>query len=161
VSCVSRLDAPFGTFVLLDVRDNWRRLDDYLNLPLDTWYRVLRDAVQDGWTVAIGGDNSEPGMDGLYDAAVVPEWDIPHAYLDQAARELRIVNGTTTDDHGVHCVGYREYEGREWFLIKDSNRSSRLGRYAGYYMWDGDYIRLKMLSFLEHRDRLRGLLPTG
>jgi bleomycin hydrolase len=159
VSCVSRLDQPFGNRVLLDVRDNWRRKDDYLNLPLDRWYEVLRGTLEDGWTVSLGGDNSEPGMDGLHDAAIVPEWDIPSERLDQAARELRIVNGTTGDDHGVHAVGLTRHGGQDWLLIKDSNRSSRLGRFPGYYMWSGDYVRLKMLSFLVHEERLRGLLP--
>ena len=159
VSCVSRMDQPFGARVLLDVRDNWRRKADYLNLPLDDWYRVLREAVADGVTVGLGGDNSEPGMDGLHDAAVIPEWDIPARAIGQAAREMRIVNGTTGDDHGVHAVAVKRHKGRDWFLIKDSNRSSRLGTYPGYYMWDGDYIRLKMLSFMVHRDRLGDLLP--
>ena len=161
VSCVSRLDTPFGEYVLLDVPDNWRRKDDYLNLPLDVWYRVIRESVKDGWTVVLGGDNSEPGMDGLHDAAVIPEWDIPAKHIDQRARELRIHNRTTGDDHGVHAVGFIKHKGREWFLIKDSNRSSRRGKHEGYYMWDGDYIRLKMLTFMVHRDRLKGLLPEG
>jgi len=159
VSCVSRLNEDFGQYVLLDVRDNWRRKTDYLNLPLDTWFKVLRGTVKDGWTVALGGDNSEVGMDGLHDAAVIPEWDIPKKKIDQAAREFRIYTKQTGDDHGVHAVGLKKHKGREWFLIKDSNRSSRLGQYKGYYMWDGDYIRLKMLAFLVHKDRLEGLLP--
>ena len=79
-----------------------------------------------------------------------------HAAIDQGAREFRIVNGTTTDDHGVHLVGTAEVGGREWFLVKDSNRSSRLGEHKGYYFWDGDYIRLKMLSYTVHRDMLEG-----
>ena len=158
VSCVSRLDKPFYTRVLLDVTDNWRRKSDYFNLPLDDFYEVIFKAIGDGVTVSLGGDNSEPGMDGRYDAAVIPEWDIPARWINQASRELRIANGTTGDDHGVHVVGYLRHGDRDWFLIKDSNRSSRLGRFPGYYMWDGDYIRLKMLSFLVHRDRLAGLL---
>ncbi|MEZ4386824.1 MAG: C1 family peptidase [Candidatus Krumholzibacteriia bacterium] len=161
VSIVSRLDEPFGRYVLLDVRDNWRRKADYLNLPLDTWTRVLRNALKDGCTVSLGGDNSEVGMDGLHDAAVVPEWDIPARNIDQAARELRIVTGQTGDDHGVHALALRKYKGREWVLIKDSNRSSRLGQYPGYYMWDLNYIRLKMLAILVHKDRLQGLLPDA
>lgn len=159
VSCVSRLDAPFGQRVLLDVPDNWRRRDDYLNLPLDVWYKTLRESVQAGCTVVLGGDNSEPGMDGRHDAAVVPEWDIPAKFINQAAREFRIQNRTTGDDHGLHAVGFVRHGGRDWFLIKDSNRSSRLGRHEGYYMWDGDFIRLKALTILVHRDRLSGLLP--
>lgn len=161
VSIVSRLNEPFGTYVLLDVRDNWRRKADYLNLPLDTWTRVVRESLQDGYTVALGGDNSEVGMDGLHDAAVIPEWDIPAKHIDQAARELRIDNGQTGDDHGVHAVGLRKHKGRQWVLVKDSNRSSRLGQYPGYYMWDLDYIRLKMLAVMVHKDRLKGLLPDA
>lgn len=160
VSIVSRLNEPFGQYVLLDVRDNWRRKTDYLNLPLKTWTKVFKEALKDGYTVALGGDNSEVGMDGLHDAAVIPEWDIPKKKIDQAARELRIYNGQTGDDHGVHAVALKKHKGREWLLIKDSNRSSRLGQYKGYYMWDVNYVRLKMLAILVHKDRLEGLLPT-
>jgi len=159
VSIVSRLNAPFGEYVLLDVRDNWRRKTDYLNLPLKDWTRVLEKALKAGYTVALGGDNSEVGMDGLHDAAVIPEWDIPNKKIDQAARELRIYNGQTGDDHGVHAVALKKYKGREWLLIKDSNRSSRLGQYKGYYMWDVNYVRLKMLAILVHKDQLEGRLP--
>ncbi len=158
VACVSRMDEPFYARVLLDVQDNWRRKDDYLNLPLHDFYEVITKAVNDGFTVSIGGDNSEPGMDGMFDAAVIPDWDIPNRAINQGSREHRIVNGQTGDDHGVHVVGYLRHGGREWFLIKDSNRSSRLGEFKGYYFWDGNYIRLKMLSFTIHRDRLEGLL---
>lgn len=158
VSCVSRLDRPFYTRVQLDVPDNWRRKADYFNLPLDDFYKVLFQAVSDGVTVTLGGDNSEPGMDGLYDAAVIPEWDIPARWINQASRELRITNGTTGDDHGVHAVGVLRHENRDWFLVKDSNRSSRLGKHQGYYFWDGDYIRLKMLTFMVDKERLGTLL---
>ena len=158
VTCVSRMDQPFYTRVLLDVPDNWRRKADYFNLPLDDFYEVIFKTIQDGGTVTLGGDNSEPGMDGLHDAAVIPDWDIPARWINQASREFRIDNGTTTDDHGVHAVGYVRHGGRDWFLIKDSNRSSRLGQFKGYYMWDGDYIRLKMLSFIVPKERLGKLL---
>jgi bleomycin hydrolase len=156
VHVVSTLRHPFRERVLLDVVDNWRRKDNYLNLPLADFYRVLKEAVRAGYTVSLGGDVSEPGMDGMEDAAVIPEWDIPAKYIGQAARELRIDNGTTGDDHGVHVVGFVRHGGRDWFLIKDSNRSSRLGQFKGYYFYDGDYIKLKMLSFMVHRDRLAG-----
>ncbi|MCK9997213.1 MAG: peptidase C1 [Candidatus Krumholzibacteria bacterium] len=157
-SVVSRMDEPFNSEVLLDVHDNWRRKDNYLNLPLDDFYAVIKNAITDGYTVSVGGDNSEAGMDGKFDVAIVPEWDIPSDYINQGSREFRIANGTTGDDHGVHVVGYLELDGRDWFLIKDSNRSSRLGEHKGYYFWDGDYIKLKMLSFTIHEDRLKEYL---
>ena len=159
VNCISSLKEPFGRYVLLEVPDNWRRSKAYLNLPLDEFYRVLKEAVRDGYTLSLGGDVSDPGLDGYEDAAIIPSWDIPHAYIDQGSREFRIFNKTTTDDHGVHLVGYLSHESRDWFLIKDSNRSSRLGRYEGYYFYQGDYVKLKTLAFMVHKDRLRGLLP--
>ena len=81
--------------------------------------------------------------------------------LETLTRILSIDTRRAEAHPGVHAVAYKKNKGREWYLIKDSNRSSRLGRYEGYYMWDGDYIRLKMLAFLVHRDRLAGLLPEG
>ncbi len=158
VSCVSRMNAPFNTRVLLDVHDNWRRNANYLNLSLDDFYETIKRALDMNYTMAIGGDNSEPGMDGMVDKGIVPQWDIPSAYINQASREMRIENGTTSDDHGLHLVGSTQVEGQDWFLIKDSNRSSRLGAYPGYYMWRGDYIKLKMLSFTVHKDVLGDLL---
>ena len=161
VNVVSTLKEPFGQYILLDVTDNWRRKKDYLNLPLDDFYRIIKESVKGGYTVSLGGDVSEPGLDGMEDAAFVPSWDIPADYIDQGSREFRINNGTTSDDHGVHVVGYDRHKGRDWFLIKDSNRSSRLGRHQGYYFYAGDYIKLKMLAFLVHKDRLRDYLPAS
>jgi bleomycin hydrolase len=160
IEICSTLREPFGDWMVLDVHDNWRRRNDYLNLPLEDFYRVIKSALQDGYTAALGGDTSEPGVDGRQDAVVVPSFDIPGEWINQASREFRIYNRTTTDDHGFHLVGYLELDGRDWFLDKDSNRSSRLGEHKGYFFYDGDYIRLKMLSAMVHRDRLAGLLPA-
>ena len=162
VSCVSYMERPgytFGETCLLDVTDNWRRKTDYLNLPLTEFMRVVRESVRRGYTMEIGGDNSEPGLDGYYDTAVIPAWDIPADHIDQGSREHRIRNGQTGDDHGIHLVGHTREGGRDWYLIKDSNRSSRLGQFKGYYFFDGNYIKLKMLSFLVHKDMLRNVMP--
>ncbi|MFH1142912.1 MAG: peptidase C1 [Candidatus Eisenbacteria bacterium] len=161
VSVISTLKQPFGRRVLFDVPDNWRRQEDFLNLRLDDFYGLMVAAAQAGYTASIGGDTSEPGIDGLEDAAIVPSWDIPAEFIDQASREMRIDNGATTDDHGVHLVGYARHGGRDWFLVKDSNRSSRWGRFKGYYFYSGDYVRLKMLSCMVHRDLLAGRQIEG
>ena len=71
VGVVSRMDTPFYSRVLLDVEDNWRRRDDYLNLPLHDFYEVIKKSLKQGYTLSIGGDNSEPGMDGKFDTAVI------------------------------------------------------------------------------------------
>ena len=82
--------------------------------------------------------------------------------IDQSAREYRIYNHTTTDDHGIHIVGHKLAERgsnqNDWFLIKDSARSSRAGQYHGYYMFREDFIKLKMLTFMVHKDMARDIL---
>jgi bleomycin hydrolase len=162
VGCVSFMERPgyaFGETCLLDVYDNWRRKDTYLNLPVTEFMRMIHESVRRGYGLVIGGDNSEPAMDGQYDAAVVPSWDIPSEYIDQFSREHRIRNKQTGDDHGIHVVGHTRVDGRNWYLIKDSNRSSRLGTFKGYYFFESDYIKLKMLSIIVHKDVLRTVMP--
>jgi bleomycin hydrolase len=158
VSLMSTMSVPFYTEGVFDVPDNWWRDDSYVNVPLDTWYDVVLRAMDEGYGLVIGGDVSEPGLWGPGDVAVVPTFDVPQTHLDQSARELRIANGTTTDDHGVHLVGHTRHGGRDWFLVKDSNRSSRLGAHEGYYMYRGDYVRLKMLTLGVHEDLVGGIL---
>ncbi len=155
---MSTLSVPFYTQGEYKVPDNWWHDASYYNVPLDEWYAALKHAVQEGYTVAIGGDDSEPGYNGFENAAVVPTFDIPQAYIDQSAREFRFANHTTQDDHGLHLVGWTSVDGRDWFLIKDSARSSRWGKFEGYYFYRDDYVRLKMLTFVVHKDAVKELL---
>jgi bleomycin hydrolase len=88
----------------------------------------------------------------------VPTFDIPQRFINQDAREFRFFNHATEDDHGLHLVGYASAGGRDWFLIKDSARSSRWGKFEGYYFYREDYVRLKMLTILVHKDVVKDLL---
>lgn len=150
---------PFYTKAEFKVPDNWWHSEDYINLPLDVWYGLIKKAVQKGYTMIIGGDISEAGKLGEQDVAFVPTFDIPEKYINQDSREYRIYNRTTRDDHGIHLVGYKKYKGKDWFLIKDSGRSARAGKHAGYYFFRGDFIRLKMLTYTIHKDVLKDILP--
>ncbi|MFZ5788352.1 MAG: peptidase C1 [Acidobacteriota bacterium] len=158
VAFVSTLEAPFWTRAEYTVPDNWWHDASYVNVPLDDWYRGLLGAVESGYTVAIGGDVSEPGYYGFEDIAVVPTFDIPAEYIDQSARELRFVNRSTEDDHLLHVVGHARAGGKQWFLIKDSARSSRWGKFEGYYFYREDYVKLKMLTYTVHRDAVKETL---
>jgi bleomycin hydrolase len=158
VVTMSTLSLPFHTRGVLEVDDNWWRSGDYVNLPLDAWYSVFRDAVKAGYSISVCGDVSEPGHVGKEDIAIIPDYDIPSAYINQDARELRIVQESTTDDHCVHCVGYVRLDDADWFLIKDSSRVQHPGRFEGYHFYRGDYVRLKMLSYLIHQDALGAIL---
>lgn len=158
VSLMSTLSVPFWSRGSYDVPDNWWHDASYVNVPLDTWYDVIRSTAAAGQSLVIGGDVSEPGLWGLEDIAVVPTFDIPGASIDQNSREFRFVNQTSTDDHGIHLVGITHIDGHDWFLIKDSNRSSRLGQFEGYYFYRDDYVKLKMLTITVHKDRVAEIL---
>ncbi|MBN1886086.1 MAG: peptidase C1 [Candidatus Krumholzibacteriota bacterium] len=157
VGVMSTLSAPFWRQARFDVPDNWRPTDTYWNLPLDEFMNVIKGAARKGYTMSIGGDVSEPGYYGFEDAAIVPSFDIPGDYIDQDSREFRIRSGVTGDDHGVHLLAWKRVGGRDWFLIKDSARSSRHGEFEGYYFYRDDYIKLKMLTIMVHKDAIAHL----
>lgn len=158
VDFMSTLSIPFYTKGEFEVPDNWWHSEDYHNVPLNVWYDIIKKAITNGYTIAIGGDVSEPGYNGLEDAAIVPDFDIPQKYINQDSREYRFYNHSTGDDHGIHLVGYTKVGGRDWFLIKDSARSSRHGKFKGYYFYRDDYIKLKMLTFTVHKSVAKDIL---
>lgn len=157
VEFMSFLYVPFWTRGEYKVADNYWHSTDYLNVPLDQWYEALKGAVSRGFSVCIGGDVSEPGYNGTEDVAIVPTFDCPPEYIDQSAREYRFENGSTGDDHGIHVVGLTRQGDHDWYLVKDSSRSGQRG-VPGYYFYRDDYMRLKMLTFMVHKDAVRELL---
>jgi bleomycin hydrolase len=157
-SVMSTLSEPFYTQGPLEVRDNWWHDSSYCNVPLDEWFAAIVMAIDNGYTVTIGGDNSEPGWNGFEDACIIPDFDIPQSYINQDSREYRLYYGITGDDHGIHLVGHTRIDGRDWFLIKDSGSSGHWGKYKGYYFMRDDYVRLKMMTFTAHKDILADLL---
>ncbi len=159
VMMMSTLSVPFNTLDKFNVPDNWRPTYSYYNLPLDKYYGYIKRATQKGYTVCIGGDVSEPGYYGTEDAAVVPTFDIPRDYIDQDSRELRFYNKTTGDDHLLHVLAYKKVKGRDWYLIKDSSRAARRGKFHGYLFYRADYIKLKMLMYMVHRDVVADIWP--
>jgi bleomycin hydrolase len=158
VSLMSTMLVPFWSRGEYAVPDNWWHDASYVNVPLDVWFETIVRTITSGNSAVFGGDVSEPGINGFEDVAVIPTFDIPAAYIDQSARELRFDNGSTTDDHLVHLVGHMKLDGHEWFLIKDSNRSSRHGSHEGYYFYRDDFVRLKTLMFTVHKDVVRDIL---
>ncbi|MCG6949796.1 MAG: C1 family peptidase [Acidobacteria bacterium] len=158
VSVMSTMSEPFWSRGEYAVPDNWWHDASYLNVPLDVWFDTIVRVATTGNSLVFGGDVSEPGMNGFEDVAVIPTFDIPAEYIDQSARELRFANRSTTDDHLIHLVGHMKLDGHDWFLIKDSNRSSRYGSFEGYYFYRDDYVRLKMLMFTVHKDQVREIL---
>jgi len=55
-------------------------------------------------------------------------------------------------------VGYMEKDGVDWYLIKDSAAGSRNTGDQGYYFYHKDYVKLKMMDFMVHKDAVENLL---
>jgi len=158
VCVMSTLSQPFYAYGEYEVEANWWHSKDYYNLPLDQFYQVIRYAIQNGYSVRLNGDVSEPGYNGFEDAAIIPTFDIPQEYIDQDARAFRFNNQTSSDDHDVHMVGYARVGDYDWFLIKDSAASAQHGKYKGYYFYRENYIKLKMLTYIVHRDAVKAMV---
>jgi len=160
VEVLSYLQQPFWQQVEYEVPDNWWHSKDYYNVPLDVYMEVINDAIEKGYTMSIGGDVSEAGFSRETNTALIPDFDIPSVYINDNARQFRFSNKTTTDDHGMHMVGYlKDKEGKMWYLIKDSSSGSRnIGEDSpefGYYFFSEEYVKLKMMGFTIHKDALK------
>lgn len=162
VDILSYSQEPFYSKVVYKVPDNWWHDSSYYNVPVNIFMNTFKNAVRKGYTVTIGGDVSEPGMDRKTQCAVVPDFDIPPAYINDDARQFRFTNSTTTDDHGMHVVGYLEKDGKDWYLLKDSSSGSRNNDASapefGYYFYSEDYVKLKIMDFMVHKDAVKDLL---
>lgn len=162
VDFMSLMTAPYWEKALYDVPDNWVRSKDFINVPLDVFMDIIKSSIKAGYGISIGGDVSEAGFHSWSQVAVVPTFDIPSEYIDESARAFRFLNNTTTDDHAMHLVGYKEVNGKTWFLIKDSGSGSRnCGegcKSFGYYFFHEDYIKLKMMTFTIHKDAVKEVL---
>lgn len=159
VAFLSTMEQPYWEKAEYAVPDNWWHGKEYLNVPLDDFLAAIKGAIRGGYSVVVAGDMSEPGYSiGPPGIAVVPTWDVPSAWIDEAARAFRFANGSTTDDHDLHIVGVTTRKGKDWFLVKDSWSSSWNNDHPGYYFFHEDYVMLKMLAFLVHRDAARELL---
>lgn len=158
VDVLSYMQKPYWEQVEYQVPDNWWHNKDYYNIPLDDFMKIIKHAIENGYTMAIGGDVSEAGYDSWSKCAIVPTFDIPSDYIDEYSRQFRFSNQTTTDDHGIHLVGYEVKNGVTWFLIKDSGAGSRNTGDKGYYFYHQDYVNLKIMDFMVHKDMFKDYL---
>jgi len=158
VDILSYMQQPYYQQVEYEVPDNWWHSKDYYNVPLNVYMDALKNAVRNGYTVVIGGDVSETGYDSWHKVGIIPTFDIPSEYIDENARQFRFSNNTTTDDHGIHLVGFMEKDGVDWYLIKDSGSGSRNTGDQGYYYYTEDYVKLKIMDFMVHKDAVENIL---
>lgn len=157
VSFISFSYLPFYTTGEYRTPNNWRHSRDYHNLPLFEFSLALLRALRRGYSADLAVDLTGPGYAEELGIAIVPSFDIPRNFIDQSSREYRFVSGSSTGDHAVHCVGYKE--GKDvWFLIKDSGENAVRSDHKGYVFYRDDTIKLKALLFMVHKDAVKEVL---
>ena len=138
--------------------DNWWHSNNFYNINLQDYIDLIKHSISSGYTIAICGDVTEPGYDQISEVGVIPDFDIPAKYINEDARQLRLSNNTTTDDHCIHIVGYEIFNGDYWFLIKDSGSGAFDGKNKGYRFYHEDYVKLKVMNFMIHVDAAKKIL---
>lgn len=159
VDFMSLMEVPYWKQGEYKVDDNWWRSADYYNVPLDDFMNIIKTAIKSDYSIAIGGDVSETGLNSKLGVGMIPTYDIPSLFIDESARQFRFSNKTTTDDHAMHLVGYAERPNGTWFLIKDSGSGGHNNQSApGYWFYHEDYVKLKMMTFTIHKDAAKDIL---
>ncbi len=157
-SFMSTMSETYNEKAELKEPDNWWHCDDYYNVGIDDFMLVIDAALDSSYTVCICGDVSEPGYDKWVEVGMIPDFDIPSEYINESAREMRLKNATTTDDHCIHIVGVLEDDGERWYMIKDSGAGGFDGPNKGYRFLHEDYVRLKMMNIMVYKEAGRPVL---
>ena len=165
---------PFYTAFAMEVEDNWRCTPSW-NVPLDEFMAIIDNAVDKGYTVAWGGDVSEPGFtrDGL--AILIDMEALSTSGSDQerwvgkeeekpaeklAVKEIEVTQElrqdyydekTSTDDHGMHLYGTaKDQNGTKYYIIKNS--WGETGEYKGIWYMSENYVKGKTLNILVNKN---------
>lgn len=140
---------PFYHPFVLEVPDNWAHAL-YYNLPIDELMEVINYSLNNGYSVCWDGDNSEKTFTHKKGKADLPKNQI--GKVDQELRQETFLNRSTTDDHLMHIVGLsKDAEGRRCFYTKNS-WGAESNDYGGYLHMTEDYVRLKTIAVLVHKD---------
>ena len=158
----------------MEVEDNWRCTPSW-NVPLDEFMAIIDNAVDKGYTVAWGGDVSEPGFtrDGL--AILIDMEALATSGSDQerwvgkaeekpaekaSVKEIEVTQElrqdyydekTSTDDHGMHLYGIaKDQNGIKYYLIKNS--WGETGEYKGIWYMSENYVKGKTLNILVNKN---------
>jgi bleomycin hydrolase len=171
---------PFYQEFIIEVPDNWAWGKMY-NVPIDELVQIMDYALDNGYTVAWASDVSEKGFAYNKGFAVVPvtdlsemsgsekaKWEkltekernaqifnfdkvVEEKQVSQEMRQKEFDNFQTTDDHGMHMVGYgKDQFGHKYYYIKNSWNTD--SKFEGFFYASVPFVKLKTLDILVHKN---------
>ena len=182
VSITSYTHHPFYTQFAVEVQDNWRWGLSY-NVPMDEMMRIIDNAIENGYTVAWGGDVSEDGFTrkGLgiaYDTKAVQnltgsdaaKWlrlssseknekfdslgiNAPEIVPTQEQRQERFDNWELTDDHGMHIYGLAKDQNGKEYYMV-KNSWGEYGDYKGTWYMTKAFVAHNTMDFLINKNAI-------
>ncbi len=173
---------PFYTQFAVEVQDNWRWGLSY-NVPMDEMMRIIDNALENGYTVAWGGDVSEDGFTrkGLgiaYDTKAVQsltgsdaaKWlrlsssqksekfdslgvNAPEIVPTQEKRQERFDNWELTDDHGMHIYGIAKDQNGKEYYMV-KNSWGEYGDYKGTWYMTKAFVAYNTMDFMINKNAI-------
>ena len=179
VSITSYTHHPFYTAFAVEVQDNWRFPLSY-NLPMDEMMQIIDNAINEGYTIAWGGDVSEPGFTRQGLAYVVDTkkteslagsdmarwlkltaekkrsiidslgYKVPEVEATQEMRQERFDNWELTDDHGMQIFGVAKDQAGKEYYMV-KNSWGETGDYKGIWYMTKTFIAANTMDFLVNK----------
>ena len=182
VTITSYSHHPYYTQYAVEVQDNWRNPLSW-NLPMEDMARILENAVMNGYTVAWGGDVSEPGFtrkglayfvdtkkaEGL-SGSDMARWlklspakrtnlidslgcKVPELEPTAEQRQQRFDNWELTDDHGMLIFGIAKDQHGKEYYMVKTSWGET-GDYKGIWYMTKNYIVANTMDFMVNKNAI-------
>lgn len=167
---ISESKHPYYKKTLMEFSDNWAFQYVYNITPTD-FTTIIDNALSHGYTVAWSTDVSEPYFNWMpFGVAFVPvnalqlegkkltkeekktifNGSREELTITPTMRQRSLDNLTTTDDHGMHIVGFaKDQDGKEFYIVKNSWGDSN--EYKGFLYVSKAYVQYKTTSILVNK----------
>ncbi len=156
IELTSYTHQPFYSQFVLEVPDNWM-FERYYNLPVDELMKVMDFSISKGYTFCWDGDitdeTSFPENNGV---ATLENKKKP---VTQEDRQKAFENFSVTDDHLMHITGSAISAGGGKFYLTKNSWGENKGN-KGYWFMSENYVRLKTIAILVHKDAIPGEIKT-
>jgi bleomycin hydrolase len=172
---------PFYTKFILEIPDNWswdelynvpmNELEEIIDYALNNGFTVAwaADVSEKGFASSNKGIAVIPAApEKDMTNAEISRWEslpererenelyklektVPELTITQEMRQEAFDNFQTTDDHGMHMIGYaKDQSGNIFYKVKNS--WGEYNQYKGYLYVSKPYMRYKTMSIMLHKD---------